>query len=892
METNKRDYNRRGYAIKFKMFLEGVEVPFKTANIMCTPNGVEASIGVFANAELLKLKPKTAVQIFYRDWLNVSDPGWRLMFDGFFSAFQKMDQATQGMEIVLLCRDFRMDIRKAPAALAALWPSDLTAQNHYNAAGLYQKFVVPGKKTKVKDIYAYDFQGLADLPQVMLKIAGEVGATKVATPKSGQSAFKDLNGIDDGRFFLDAFIRGMWSTSVGGTAVGEYLNKRLRVDKRILVPMNAAGYRTWFKQSFGLEVGSYMMGDSRFSSIEAAIMRCAGLFMSTPHSCCTPTAIPIAKTLDDGAANPAIDYVIDPKVRDFIMKQDDFGGKYVLNETMLLPALEFSAPPACNMFFPPFCDRIIFNMDYDADFTRGYFDVHDSWSTKSADDLNKYTVQYPNALFSLYQDSTAPNKASDKLGKDELGRIKPPLTEEERYKGVSTFSSSVEYNMAASDACSTVPHAMFNAEVAAQIEEEKQELLKEKAEIESEVEDLGRATRVNKCVLAQTNSKISELQKLKSRASKGATEPKVIQAMQRHAAIKYLNAKFGGRVFTIDMMFNPYPMCGFPGSVMFDKDAYGAVTGSSVFGMVQQVKHLITISTSRTELSTTVVMSHCRFVDEPTDLDKYGQAIYMEATDPKAAEIDPKTYKYEEEKIESKFYIPRMGRTRFVIDPTNTKLDVKQQVSSETYKYVKDVLTLGADQLAGGTHNRLYLDKAYEPNRIAKFYKDVFGMPNNMMVGSAQKGDKSFLFMYDSMHEAAEMLFKNRPDLFRDYEASMTYVRRPVCSASTFYQGILGLSVKRNMGARGDEHIVYGCDPDEIDPDSIETEYFGITTLDFRSGVADGVTKFHGGTIQRAGDMSSIREHRPLTAFIHERKMAVIAYRDKVLERVESVHYQ
>lgn len=362
--------------------------------------------------------------------------------------------------------------------------------------------------------------------------------------------------------------------------------------------------------------------------------------------------------------------------------------------------------------------------------------------------------------------------------------------------------------------------------------------------------------------------------------------------MQRHAAIKYLNAKFGGRVFTVDMMFNPYPMCGFPGAVMFDKDAYGSVTGASVFGMVQQVKHLITISTSGTELSTTVVMSHCRFVDEPTDLDKFGQAIYMEATDPKSAEIDPKTYKYEEEKVESKYYIPKMGRTRYVIDPTNTKLDVKQQVSAESYKYVKDVLTLSADQLAGGTHSRLHLDKAYEPNRIAKFYKDVFGMQNNIMVGSSQIGDKTILFMYDSMHEAADMLFKSRPDIFRDYEASMLYVRRPVCSASTFFQGILGLSVQRNTGIGDDDHLIYGCDPDEIDPDSIETEYFGITTLAFRDGSADGVMKWNGGTIQRAGDMSSIKEHTPLTAFIHERKMAVIDYKNKVLERVESVHYK
>jgi hypothetical protein len=56
---------RKGYNYNFKMFLEGIEIPFQSANIICTPNGVEASINLHSNEQLLNLAPKTAVQIFF-----------------------------------------------------------------------------------------------------------------------------------------------------------------------------------------------------------------------------------------------------------------------------------------------------------------------------------------------------------------------------------------------------------------------------------------------------------------------------------------------------------------------------------------------------------------------------------------------------------------------------------------------------------------------------------------------------------------------------------------------------------------------------------------------------------------------------------------------------------
>jgi hypothetical protein len=82
------------------------------------------------------------------------------------------------------------------------------------------------------------------------------------------------------------------------------------------------------------------------------------------------------------------------------------------------------------------------------------------------------------------------------------------------------------------------------------------------------------------------------------------------------------------------------------------------------------------------------------------------------------------------------------------------------------------------------------------------------------------------------------------------------------------------------------------CNVNDPREDVIAEEYFGITTEDFyNSDDVKAVKKSQGGTITKPGDMSSIREHKPLTAFIHERKEAVKAYLSKVMDRVGAVHY-
>src|SRR5271157_3541613 len=103
----------QGYNLSFRMYMEGVLTPFKSANIITTPGGVEASINVYANKFIYDLKPKTAVQIFYKDWTpGQGKIGWRLMFDGAYSSIYKSDVSTEGQMVSIVCRDCRMDLRK------------------------------------------------------------------------------------------------------------------------------------------------------------------------------------------------------------------------------------------------------------------------------------------------------------------------------------------------------------------------------------------------------------------------------------------------------------------------------------------------------------------------------------------------------------------------------------------------------------------------------------------------------------------------------------------------------------------------------------------------------------------------------------------------------------
>jgi hypothetical protein len=146
-------------------------------------------------------------------------------------------------------------------------------------------------------------------------VARNIDETRSKQGKSRYDSWKhSFNVNEDDKAecgtFLDAAVRGLWLQSVSGTSIGVFMNRRIRTDKRFFIPKNKSGYNFWHKQTAGLEVGAVMMGGSRFSSLEAAIMRLAGLFSVRVYSCSTPSLI----ALDDDTDG----YVMDLKVRHYL----------------------------------------------------------------------------------------------------------------------------------------------------------------------------------------------------------------------------------------------------------------------------------------------------------------------------------------------------------------------------------------------------------------------------------------------------------------------------------------------------------------------------------------------------------------------------------------------
>jgi len=877
---------KQAYNYEFKMLLEGIAIPFKSAEIVCTPNGVEFNVNVPVCAELFDLKPKTMVQIFFREWYannekwkDNSTPAWRLMADGFLSAFVVGEDSTGGRSVALICRDFRMDIRKSPAALAYVDQEEMVGEvrTQYSIHGLMQQIVIPGldeNKPATPDTRIYSNDRLMDLGAMIARIAGtsygnitenaanggnlldnwklstnekteaEMQAERrSAHPKNPQKKYAN------GGLFLDAFIRGLWMEAVGGTTANSFLNKRLRVDKRVLVPRNYAGFNFFQRNNFGLEVGTVVMGNARFSSLEAAMMNVAGLFSVRVYSCSTPSLISLQKN------SPGLEYVLDEKVREFMVEKhaEEFGQPFMLNETMLLPPLEFTAPPNCNLFFPPMYDRVSWQYDMDSDITRGYFHLISSLNVPGGSDFGEINFQIPNGLF---------NMSAEKKNK------KPPLTLEERYKGVSVYHGSVEYNLAAGDVVRNFGLTITNDKGKLVFADAASKAKKNEKEAQSSSPPVGGGEDVQSDAQSAINKAKEKAAAQLSKKKLESFENNVANAYKRHAAIKYLNTKFAGRVVTVDMAFNPFVMCGFPGAIISAKNEIGTNVTKTILGMVQQVSHTIYITGESAEAATTVIMNNARFYDEPTDLDMNGMPLYMKATNPKDADFSLSNYEFTNPNGVP-YSVPNAQPAAQVMPQENEYFDLGEEVSNQKgYVYVKDFLTSSAEDVGRGRDENIYVDRSYEPNRIAKFYDKVFGHKTpHFMIGNYIKEDgKPGNFVYDTMHEALLNLEKNN-QLMTDYEYCIQFVRRNICSANAFYHAILGLSSGEISKQSGIQYVNYPAGQyDDEEP----IKYYGVPTEKISS-----IPKNIG---LRAGGFSSIRESSPVTAIIKERRDAVEAY--------------
>ena len=890
----------KAYNYQFAMFMEGVQVPFKSANIVCTPNGVEMNINVHVSETLFNIKLKTAVQIMFREWYG-SDRAWRLMGDGFFSATVVGEDSTGGRAVSLVCRDFRMDIRKSPAAIAYMGVEETPGEPQalFSVNGVFQNIVtkqlVVDKKSgetsvkiKSKPVELYNQTGLMDLAFSIGRIAGTaygVGAGKgggaydafsFSTSEVTDAAMQAKNGkkYANGGLFLDSFIRGIWMEAVGGTTVNAFLNKRIRADKRFLVPRNYAGFNFWTKNNFGLEVGSAVMGSSRFSSLEAAMMNVAGMFSCRVYSCSTPSLISIREKNE---------YVIDEKARDFAIKLGEFGAPYLLNQTMLLPPLEFTAPPNCNLFFPPMYDRISWQHDADSDITRCYFGVIHALDSPGGGDFGRVKFQIPNDLFGVVAQRTDATK----------NRL--PLTLEERYNGVNVYHGTVEFNLAAGDAARSQAAAVLNKKGKEKIEAQQAVAEKAKGTLEKVYNAaIDFVTAISTTAIADQAVKAAE--KAQEEASKAKAKQKLKEVMdgptatayKRHAMIKYINLKYAGRVVSIDMAFNPFVMAGFPGAIISANEELGTNVTKSIIGMVQQVSHNIYITAQQAEATTTVIMNNTRFEDEPTDLDANGLPLYIEATKKSEAKVDLSTGKF----VNETYRVPN-AQSPNVIDESSSAFDLKEEdIGGKGYRFVKDFLSTSQTDLSLGKEESIYVDMSYEPNRIFHFYKTVFGHEvDHFMIGTfadPESNGEVKPFAYNSMHEAMVALRRDHPELLTDYDECINFVKRNICSADAFFHGILGLSSLEDVSVGGVDigltQKQYVNRKEDFLDSTISESYWGIASEDLTDKI---MSDLH---MSGAGQFSSIREHLPITAFIAERRLAVEEYLNSVLTKATGVY--
>lgn len=749
--------------------MEGVPVKFISASIASTPNGNEATINLHSVASIFDLKPKTAVQIFFREWWK-DDAKWRLLFDGFTSRFDKRDDVQQGAGVAVTCRDFRMDIRKAPAAIVFGGESGLEQLGTYatlNGGGLYLNYCYPGTQGSKTNIKTYDNTQLADLYNIIRMVAGtaqSIGETKItvasktagaaaAQLKEGQkkgintdksvntsleSSIKKANteadataettatisdtemsqskvrynslfsGQDEGNWFMDALIKGMWIEAVAGTYVGQYLNKRLKTDKRFCAMKNEAGYRLFMQQQMSEFGAGYIAGGARFTSIEAMIMRIAGLFMYRPASLSSPPLI----DLEDEKQR---EFFCSPRVyKNYCSKTDMFGTPYMAPFALLTPPLEFTAPPNCNVFLPAMYNGVSWQHDDDAEITRGYFNILDTFgSSESQKSVWSYQIQVPNTLLNygngILDASTAdvitqakasnttdyaaaatasaaakkaaaiaakakaaaakkagkaldPTKKTDPVAS--YAKAAPGLSLEERYKGVNIAEGTVSDFMARNDLSTHIAHAVVNAKAAIDIDKKILEAMQKASQVTLSSPATTNQQDVLNLVakpaaLAYASSLVdiakgieeymsAALALVSSDTNAAEQKASLTRVLEQHATVKFINQKFAGRVAQITMDLNPFPICGFPGVLVADArtDSGERFGFQTRKSIVGTVQQVQHTIHASGQAQTSIVMNNARYADEPTYMSRDGLPTRMRATLPERAEIDTESMTY------------------------------------------------------------------------------------------------------------------------------------------------------------------------------------------------------------------------------------------------------
>lgn len=813
---------------QFKMYLEGMLCPFESAVIRNSPNGVEMNIEVHPTDKLFDLAPKTHIAIFYLD-----EKTWRLLGEGYFSGFAKNDDAAGARTVSMICRDFRMDIRKTPAAFV-FQPDDSKFDQLYlmNRYGLKRTFQTPDGSSK--PITDRTHGGLlrpfnAVIDRLSKTAGGGVG--------------------DNGRFLLDAFTRSIWVESVAASTYGTFINSRIRADKRIAIPENLAGYRFFSKDymdAFGQQV---IFNNSMFSSVESVIMRMAAIFQSSPVSCSTPNLIALEQN----------SIVMADEIYDHLIKNPaaKFGSPYIMNSCMILPPMQFTAPPNCNILFPSLYNTVSWQHDYDSDITRAYFRVSEIFG--GASELSFRTKEIPNSL--MYY---------NKKGMDT-----PPLTIEERFKGSNIMESEVEMSVAKKSSMDS-----YAEDVMINPEKYKQAIAKSKSKNKDKL--LALVSSISKDTdKTELKKAIEAADELGDNGIGKIITPTPNDIIERHALMKFLMTRFSSRIISVNAPLNPYIVCGFPAAVLADETMKYKTT-RSIIGQVVTTTHTIHASG---QASTNIVMNCCRFISEPTDIDEYGNPLFCPDTDPAKSTINQFTFDYlDTNKVGAEGYpyknMKPAGDVSKILD-WRQKGSTGENATGTKVRWAKDVITIVKPK----DSNINFTDATYTPHKIAKFYQQIFGQNRrrHFMVG----WNDNTPFMYDTIHEALENLSRNE-DIKNDYFKATKFVHRKVISENDYFINILGLSFKIKVPKpdNAEQFDYFYTNNEEYLPRRDDDKWYGIPSNENYNIInlkKDYYLEYD------EGQFGSIYEKSPVTAFLRERIEPARRYISEVNQRANSI---
>lgn len=483
-------------------------------------------------------------------------------------------------------------------------------------------------------------------------------------------------------------------------------------------------------------------------------------------------------------------------------KYGDFaeGTNKRLTSMFIAPLLAYTAPPRCNILYPILYNQISYSLDYDNDLTRGIGSIMHALRSQAAGQQTFGMRSFVMPMVGRYGSLT-------------------PVTMEEYDKGVTPYTSAMSSKY-------------IGRSLRAEFKDGKEKLKKEQDR---------RASQTGE-------SKDSAHQAISWKDTR-----------RKLLAYEMMYKKYMQRQASIRGPFNPYATIGFPMVVVAENDKVATVqVPKSMIGFLVQKVH--TINAQAGEASTIFSLTHFRPVNEPTDMDDYGQPLFSATTDREKSKKDvfestigkalynvadnfaPKGKKKKGKPADD---IDR--DTSATLDGTAVKGEtkgVKYELNPEyfeglekneiinysesrrtyeknfriKYPYANDFLDYAWYDIINKRTKKVvetkilsvpgpWLDGIYLPQYVGSFYRRLFfdkqeeDLEFSIMGWPDRQVNKS---VYDTIHEAVEKNIDKNNEF--EYLDAINDIWRPICTESQFYLGIMDaitadMSIKRTEGA-------------------------------------------------------------------------------------------